>query len=59
MSEVPRRTEIEGAVLQMRKIGNSLGFILSKELLARLEAERGRPASRRRTAGPWREADAV
>jgi hypothetical protein len=33
--------EIEGAVLQIRKIGNSVGVILPKELLAPA-VERGR-----------------
>jgi len=41
MNEIPRNTEIEGAVLQIRKIGNSLGLILSKELLARLRLKEG------------------
>ena len=39
MSEVRRRTEIEGAVLQIRKIGNSHGFILSQGASARLKHE--------------------
>ena len=41
MNEKPRNTEIEGVVLQVRKIGNSLGLILSKELLARLKLKEG------------------
>ncbi len=41
MNEVPRSIETEGAVLQIRKIGNSLGLILSKELLARLKLKEG------------------
>lgn len=41
MNEKPRNVEIEGAVLQVRKIGNSLGLILSKELLARLKLKEG------------------
>jgi antitoxin component of MazEF toxin-antitoxin module len=41
MNEVARNTESEGAVLQIRKIGNSLGLILSKELLARLKLKEG------------------
>ena len=41
MNEIPRNSEIEGAVLQIRKIGNSLGLILSKELLARLRLKEG------------------
>jgi putative addiction module antidote len=39
MNCTPR--EIEGEVLQIRKIGNSLGLILSKELLARLKLREG------------------
>jgi len=31
----------EGAVLQIRKIGNSVGLILPKELLARLRLKEG------------------
>ncbi len=34
-------TEIEGAVLQVRKIGNSVGVIFPKELLARLRLKEG------------------
>jgi putative addiction module antidote len=41
MNQKPRHVEIEGAVLQVRKIGNSLGLILSKELLARLKLKEG------------------
>ena len=41
MNEILRNTEAEGAVLQIRKIGNSLGLILSKELLARLKLKEG------------------
>ena len=33
--------EIEGTVLQVRKIGNSVGVILPKELLARLRLKEG------------------
>ena len=32
MSEAPRKTDIEGAVLQIRKIGNSVGLILPEGL---------------------------
>ncbi len=39
MSE--RAHESEGTVLQVRKIGNSLGLILSKELLGRLKLKEG------------------
>ncbi len=41
MNEIPRNAEIEGAVLQIRKIGNSVGLILPKELLARLKLKEG------------------
>jgi putative addiction module antidote len=41
MNEVARNTESEGTVLQVRRIGNSLGLILSKELLARLKLKEG------------------
>jgi putative addiction module antidote len=41
MNRKPQNAEIEGAVLQIRKIGNSLGLILSKELLARLKLKEG------------------
>ena len=41
MNEAPRSIELEGYVLQIRKIGNSLGFILPKDLLARLDLKEG------------------
>jgi putative addiction module antidote len=41
MNEVARTQDIEGAVLQVRKIGNSVGLILPKELLARLKLKEG------------------
>jgi putative addiction module antidote len=41
MNDKPRRTDAEGAVLQIRKIGNSVGLILPKELLARLRLKEG------------------
>ena len=41
MTERPRKTEIEGIVLQIKKIGNSTGLILPKELLARLKLREG------------------
>jgi putative addiction module antidote len=41
MNEAPRKTDIEGAVLQIRKIGNSVGLILPKDLLARLKLKEG------------------
>jgi len=41
MNERPGNTEIEGFLLQIKKIGNSLGLILPKELLARLKLKEG------------------
>ena len=41
MNKPARDNDAEGAVLQVRKIGNSLGLILSKELLARLKLKEG------------------
>jgi putative addiction module antidote len=41
MNEVPRKFESEGDVLQLRKIGNSTGIILPKDLLARLSLKEG------------------
>ncbi|MBL8567804.1 MAG: AbrB family transcriptional regulator [Phreatobacter sp.] len=41
MNEQPRKTETDGFVLQIRKIGNSVGLILPKELLARLNLHEG------------------
>jgi putative addiction module antidote len=41
MNKIARNTGSEGTVLQIRKIGNSLGLILSKELLARLKLKEG------------------
>jgi putative addiction module antidote len=41
MNERPRATDIEGFVLQIKKIGNSTGLILPKELLARLKLSEG------------------
>ena len=41
MNEQPKVIEVEGAFLQVRKIGNSLGLILPKELLARLNLKDG------------------
>lgn len=36
-----QKSETESAVLQVRKIGNSLGLILPKDLLARLRLKEG------------------
>lgn len=41
MNERPRKTESEGFVLQVRRIGNSIGVILPKELLARTNLQEG------------------
>jgi putative addiction module antidote len=41
MNELPRKTETEGYVLQVKKIGNSVGLILPKDLLARLKLGEG------------------
>lgn len=41
MNEVARINEAEGTALQIRKIGNSVGLILPKELLARLKLKEG------------------
>jgi len=41
MNERPRTTSAEGYVLQIKKIGNSTGLILPKELLARLKLKEG------------------
>ena len=41
MNESLRNFEIEGHLLQVKKIGNSLGLILPKELLARLKLAEG------------------
>ena len=41
MNERADDFEIEGYLLQVKKIGNSLGLILPKELLARLKLKEG------------------
>jgi len=41
MNELPRKTIEEGYVLQVKKIGNSVGLILPKDLLARLKLSEG------------------
>ena len=41
MNELPRNPKIEGYLLQIKKIGNSVGLILPKELLARLKLKEG------------------
>jgi putative addiction module antidote len=41
MNEAPRKLEADGYVLQVKKIGNSVGLILPKDLLARLKLGEG------------------
>ena len=41
MNEKPRKIDAESDLLQIKKIGNSLGLILPKELLARLRLQEG------------------
>ena len=41
MSELPRKGASEGHVLQVKRIGNSVGLILPKDLLARLKLSEG------------------
>lgn len=41
MNEIARDTKADGPALQIRKIGNSVGLILPKELLARLNLKEG------------------
>jgi putative addiction module antidote len=41
MNDRPRNQEIEGYLLQIKKIGNSVGLILPKDLLARLKLKEG------------------
>lgn len=41
MGDVSRKPDAEPHVLQIRKIGNSLGLIIPKELLARLNLKDG------------------
>jgi putative addiction module antidote len=41
MNETIRKAEIEGYLLQIKKIGNSVGLIFPKELLARLKLKEG------------------
>jgi putative addiction module antidote len=41
VNEPLREIEIEGFLLQIKKIGNSLGLILPRELLARLKLKEG------------------
>jgi putative addiction module antidote len=41
MAEIEKPSESDGIVLRVRKIGNSVGVILPKELLARLRLKEG------------------
>lgn len=41
MNESGRANDLEGVALQIRKIGNSVGLIFPKELLARLKLKEG------------------
>jgi putative addiction module antidote len=41
MNESPKELRQEANVLQVRKIGNSIGFILPKEMAARLNLKEG------------------
>ena len=41
MAKAPRKIEPDSAVVQIRRIGNSTGIILPKELLARLSLKEG------------------
>jgi putative addiction module antidote len=40
MNELPRKT-VEAEFIQIKKIGNSLGLILSKDILSRLKLKEG------------------
>ena len=41
MTELPTNSAVQGHVLQIKKIGNSVGLILPKDLLARLKLNEG------------------
>ncbi len=41
MNETPRKVTAEGYVLQIKKFGNSLGFIVPKDLLTKLDLKEG------------------
>jgi putative addiction module antidote len=41
MNKPVRDAEVQGTVLRIKKIGNSVGLILPKELLARLKLSEG------------------
>jgi putative addiction module antidote len=41
MTDVPKDSKSDSSMLQVRKIGNSIGFILPKETAARLDLKEG------------------
>ncbi len=41
MTDTPKDTKSDSSTLQVRKIGNSIGFILPKETAARLDLKEG------------------
>ena len=41
MNENPKTPEFESSALQVRRIGNSIGFILPKEMAARFNLKEG------------------
>lgn len=41
MSQTARKRDLDNHILQIKKIGNSVGLILPKELLARLKLQEG------------------
>jgi putative addiction module antidote len=41
MTDVPKDSKSDSSTLQVRKIGNSIGFILPKETAARLDLKEG------------------
>ena len=41
MNETSKDLRVESSILQVRKIGNSVGLILPKELIARLNLKEG------------------
>ena len=51
LNEAPRDYKLEDTALQIRKIGNSVGVILPKELLARLNLKEGDKLLSDRAAG--------
>ena len=41
MNEPPKKPDADGHALRIRKIGNSLGLILPRDLLAKLDLDEG------------------